>query len=42
MHKDLEPTANDGKTIKHERDSNGNIIRQSGIRYSCDEFPPAT
>ncbi|GAB0145580.1 hypothetical protein EsHS_00006007 [Epichloe bromicola] len=42
MHKDLEPTANDGKTIKHERDSKGNIVRQSGIRYSCDEFPPAT
>ena len=28
--------------IKHERDANGNVIRRSNIRYSCDEFPPAT
>ncbi|KAM3501681.1 hypothetical protein MY11210_009307 [Beauveria gryllotalpidicola] len=28
--------------LKHLRDSNNNIIAESGIRYSCDEFPPAT
>lgn len=41
-YKALEDPANDPKTIKHERDSNGNIVRKSKIRYSCDEFPPAT
>ncbi len=28
--------------LEHLRDSNNNIIAESGIRYSCDEFPPAT
>ncbi|KYK61874.1 Pectin lyase fold/virulence factor [Drechmeria coniospora] len=28
--------------LQHLRDGNNNIIRNSSIRYSCDEFPPAT
>ncbi|EJP61727.1 Pectin lyase fold/virulence factor [Beauveria bassiana ARSEF 2860] len=37
----LEP-GTDENVLEHLRDSNNNIIAQSGIRYSCDEFPPAT
>lgn len=29
-------------TLMHMRDALGNVIRYSNIRYSCDEFPPAT
>ncbi|EGO56022.1 hypothetical protein NEUTE1DRAFT_117997 [Neurospora tetrasperma FGSC 2508] len=29
-------------TLEHRRDANRNVIGYSNIRYSCDEFPPAT
>jgi hypothetical protein len=28
--------------LKNQRDSNNNVIKYSNIRYTCDEFPPAT
>ncbi|KXH55456.1 LysM domain-containing protein [Colletotrichum salicis] len=27
---------------QHKRDNQGNILKRSGIRYTCDEFPHAT
>ncbi|RFU75893.1 pectin lyase fold virulence factor [Trichoderma arundinaceum] len=40
---DLEPGVNNtNNQIKNKRDSQGNVIEYSKIRYSCDEFPPAT
>lgn len=39
---DLDPKTTDGRTIQHKRDARGKIIQKSQIRYSCDEFPPAT
>ena len=41
-HKDLEPNSGSSLTIRHKRDSQGNIDEYSGVAYSCDEFPPAT
>ncbi|KAK1979523.1 pectate lyase superfamily protein-domain-containing protein [Colletotrichum cereale] len=28
--------------LRHQRDAQGNIIKRSQMRYTCDEFPPAT
>lgn len=28
--------------LQNQRDAQGNVIRYSNIRYTCDEFPPAT
>lgn len=28
--------------LMNKRDSNNKIVRYSNIRYTCDEFPPAT
>jgi hypothetical protein len=28
--------------LQNVRDAQGNVIRYSNIRYTCDEFPPAT
>ncbi|KFY31396.1 hypothetical protein V493_01147 [Pseudogymnoascus sp. VKM F-4281 (FW-2241)] len=28
--------------LQNVRDTNGNIVRYSNVRYTCDEFPPAT
>ncbi|GJD05036.1 lysM domain-containing protein [Colletotrichum higginsianum] len=28
--------------LRHERDPQGNIVKKSQMRYTCDEFPPAT
>ncbi|KAK1703500.1 LOW QUALITY PROTEIN: pectate lyase superfamily protein-domain-containing protein [Colletotrichum lupini] len=40
--KDVEAVGNTNM-LKHERDSQTkNIIKRSGMRYTCDEFPPAT
>ena len=38
---DLEPNTHTNN-LRNQRDSNNNIIRYSNIRYTCDEFPPAT
>ncbi|KAJ6781688.1 hypothetical protein PWT90_10859 [Aphanocladium album] len=38
----LDPFATDKKTIKHVRDLKGKILLHSYMKYSCDEFPPAT
>ena len=40
-HKDLEP-GTVMNAIKNQRDPQGNVIEYSRLRYSCDEFPPAT
>lgn len=37
----LEPGTTDN-TIMHLRDTSGNILKPSKIRYTCDEFPPAS
>ncbi|KAH6649971.1 pectate lyase superfamily protein-domain-containing protein [Chaetomium tenue] len=37
----LEPGTKNN-TLKHERNAQGQITRYSQLRYSCDEFPPAT
>lgn len=39
----LEPNlpADAGRVLRHRR-SNGQIIERSGVKYTCDEFPPAT
>ncbi|KAE9372961.1 glycoside hydrolase family 55 protein [Stipitochalara longipes BDJ] len=37
----LEPNTNTNN-IRNQRDAQGNIIQYSNVRYSCDEFPPAT
>ncbi|KAM7195859.1 pectin lyase-like protein [Rhypophila sp. PSN 637] len=39
---DLDPVQVPRNVIRHERDSNGNVINPSYLRYTCDEFPPAT
>ncbi|KAK4103745.1 glycoside hydrolase family 55 protein [Parathielavia hyrcaniae] len=37
----LEP-GTQGNVLQHERNAKGQITRHSQLRYSCDEFPPAT
>ncbi|KAM6513794.1 hypothetical protein FALCPG4_015007 [Fusarium falciforme] len=42
-HSDLDPSRKkDALTIRHKRDQQGNIIEESKITYSCDEFPAAS
>lgn len=40
----LEPNvpAKSGKVLKHKRFSTGRLQEYSGVKYTCDEFPPAT
>jgi hypothetical protein len=41
QHKALEPGTKVNE-IKAKRDANGRITEKSQVRYTCDEFPPAT
>jgi len=40
----LEPglPANAGRVLRHRRSASGQIAELSGVKYTCDEFPPAT
>jgi hypothetical protein len=40
----LEPNtpAGSGKVLQHSRSSTGRLLEYSGVKYTCDEFPPAT
>lgn len=33
---------NAGRVLRHRRGSSGQITELSGVKYTCDEFPPAT
>ncbi|KAL7624109.1 hypothetical protein AAE478_005666 [Parahypoxylon ruwenzoriense] len=38
----LDPVQVPVNVIQHIRDSQGNVVSNSYLRYTCDEFPPAT